>query len=415
MTITENPAGSARVASLDGLRGLAVLAVIAVHANVLFGGETVGGSAGLLARLLGAGWIGVDLFFCLSGFLITRILWRARAGRHYFRNFYARRLLRIMPLYYAFVAVVLLVVYRLPMAAYQVSGAEIASMLLYTNNFQYAATGVAVPHLGHFWSLAVEEHFYLLWPLAVRLLARRRLMQLCLAGAALALALRVGLVLSGAWPYAAYLATPCRVDGLLLGSLVALATEDPADHACLRRALRRAALPAAAVVVAVVWITGEFTARPYGADLRLSVTLGITAVSVLFATAVERAVYGVGLAQRLLAHPYLQAIGRYSYAMYVVHCLAVSGLNWLIASRLGGLPKLGPGAGKLLAVVAVTLLSLAAALVSYRLWEKHFLKLQRYFAYESTRRPSAALPSAPPASGRPANLLPPVPVELVKC
>jgi len=410
----EDAPGSGRIPALDGLRGLAVLAVIAVHANVLFGGETLAGGAGaVVARVLGAGWVGVDLFFCLSGFLITRLLWQARTGKHYFRNFYARRGLRIMPLYYAFVGAVFLLVYRLPMAPHRLSASDISSVVLYANNFQYAVTGAAVPHLGHFWSLAVEEHFYLLWPLAVRLLTRRRLMQLCLAGTGLSLLLRLAMVAGGAWPYSAYLMTPCRLDGLLLGALVALAVEDGADHARLRRRLRVAALPAGAVLAAIVVWNREFSARPYGADLRLTVTVGITALAVLLALAVERAVHGAGWWPRLLKNRWLQAAGRYSYAMYVCHCLLVSSLNWLLERRLGGLPQFSPVVGKLLAVITVSLLSLAAGWASYHLWEKHFLELQRHFAYAGSRATRAAQAERTERAAE--QRFPRVPKELMEC
>lgn len=378
-----------RIPALDGLRGVAVIAVIAVHANVLFGGDTVGGASAVVARLLGAGWIGVDLFFCLSGFLITRILRQARRGEHYFRNFYARRVLRIMPLYYAFVALVFLVAFRLPMAPHRLAASEVSSVLLYMNNFWYAATGTAVPHLGHFWSLAVEEHFYLLWPLAVRLLIRRRLMQLCLAGTALSLLLRVVIVIGGWWPYSAYLMTPCRLDGLLLGALVALAVEEHCDHARLRQLLRAAAVPAGMMLAAIVVWNGEFSARPSGADLRLTATVGITALALLLAGAVERAVYGTGWWPQLLRNRWLAVAGRYSYAMYVCHCLFVSTLNWMLGRRLGAWTQCPPMVGKLLAFLTVLLLSLAAGWASFHLWEKYFLKLQRHFTCAGSRATTA--------------------------
>jgi peptidoglycan/LPS O-acetylase OafA/YrhL len=410
------PAANERIPALDGLRGLAVLAVIAVHANVLYGGETVAGGAGaVVARLLGAGWIGVDLFFCLSGFLITRILWQARRSPHYFRDFYARRLLRILPLYYAFVVVVFLGVYRLAPPTHSLSGGDVLSVLFYTNNLHYAATGVAVPHLGHFWSLAVEEHFYLLWPLAVRLLPRRRLMQLCLTGAALALALRLALVAGDAWPFSAYLLTPCRLDGLLFGSLLALAAQDAADLRHLRWALRSAALPAVASLAAIVIWNGEFSARPHGADLRLTVTAGIAGIAVLLAGALARAVYGGGRWGRLLQTPWLRTVGRYSYAMYVCHCLVVSGLKLLLETRLRTLAALPAAAGKLLTVVVVALLSLAAGWASYHLWEKHFLKLQRHFTYTGSRHESVVRTAASAVPRLAEQRFPELPKELVKC
>ena len=411
------PVGPQRLAALDGLRALAVAAVVAVHANVLFGGETAAGTVTTVAvaRLFGAGWAGVDLFFCLSGFLITRILWRTRAGRNYYGNFYARRLLRIAPLYYGFVGLVLVVVYRLSPIAHAAPGGGIASLLLSANNFHYAATATAVPHLGHFWSLAVEEHFYLLWPLAVRCLGRRRLMQLCLVGAGASMLLRLAVVTGGGWQFSAYLLTPCRLDGLLLGSLVALAAEDSPDLARLGRWLRWALVPAGAAIAAVVLLRGEFTARPAGADLRLSIGVGIGALSLLSAAAVAGAVSGAGRWSRLLEHRWLGAVGRRSYCIYVCHCLAVSALKWLVEARLGGLPQVPQAAGKVAAFLVVGAVSLASAWLSYHLLEKHFLRLQCHFTYEGTGADGASASGVAPIGDAAARRAPPVSGEWAGC
>jgi peptidoglycan/LPS O-acetylase OafA/YrhL len=129
----------------------------------------------LLTAFSSAGWIGVQLFFALSGFLITAALLDSQDGLHYFRNFYAKRALRILPLYYAVLLALLVVLpwFIAPRVPY--SYEQQATLWLFVLNWTQAS-----PYgFGHFWSLAIEEQFYLLWPLVVWRLAPRRLVTVC--------------------------------------------------------------------------------------------------------------------------------------------------------------------------------------------------------------------------------------------
>ena len=303
-----------------------------------------------------------------------------KRGRGYFRNFYARRALRIAPLYYGFVLLVLLVIYRLPVALHQASSADWLAALLYGNNFRYAATGTAAPHLGHFWSLAVEGHFYLLWPFAVRFLSRRNLIVLCLAGGVGSQLLRLALLWLGAWPFSVYLLTPCRLDGLLLGSLVALALQEPREWERLRRVAARAISWTGIMLLAIAAGQRQFSAAPRGPDLRLQMAFGLAALAVLFSSLIVRAVDGAGLWPRLLRAGWLREIGRYSYAMYVFHPLITSATKWLVEHNRSRLvAELPCWLGKPVAVVWVAGASFGVAVLSYHLWEKHFLGMQRFF------------------------------------
>ena len=176
---TATRASTSRVPALDGLRGIAVLLVLIHH----FSGIPAAGlgvPTGFYRewlRFATIGWAGVDLFFVLSGFLITSILYDAKGpALAFFKNFYARRALRIFPVYYV------LVVFMLFLLPWIIPGEEAASAKLrdnqlwlwfYLRNIQSLAdfqSLIGTGHLvGHLWSLAVEEQFYLVWPMVVLL------------------------------------------------------------------------------------------------------------------------------------------------------------------------------------------------------------------------------------------------------
>src|SRR5206468_651405 len=154
------------------LRGLAILLVIAFHTLRVTGKEGLIGRFG--AAIQDSGWIGVDLFFVLSGFLITGILLDSLGKPGYFRNFFARRTLRIFPLYYAVLTVSLFLVpaliglQRLPELYHRLLENQLW-LWTYAANYLQATGRHTLPGFGHFWSLAIEEQFYLLWPFVVYL------------------------------------------------------------------------------------------------------------------------------------------------------------------------------------------------------------------------------------------------------
>ena len=182
---------------LDGLRGLAILLVMLYH-FCLPHRSFHGREPGVLLQFAQGGWMGVDLFFVLSGFLITGILLETRHQPHYFRNFLGRRFLRIWPLYYLSLLVLLVLI---PMALSQASP-ELQGMRdkqawfwLYAANWLFASEGgFTQTSGGYFWSLAVEEQFYLLWPFLVYALSERSLLRVSMALLALSLVARVVLV-----------------------------------------------------------------------------------------------------------------------------------------------------------------------------------------------------------------------------
>jgi peptidoglycan/LPS O-acetylase OafA/YrhL len=235
------------IKSLDGWRGIAILLVFLFH-------YLPRSPHNPLSWLASAGWWGVDLFFVLSGFLITGILYDTRQSNGFFKAFYARRALRLFPVYCLAVLVVAV-------------GTEFfrhhRNWLLIPFFFYGSNVVLAVPHgypqvapfdCSHFWSLAVEEQFYSIWPLVIFFAAdRRRLMRICIAGIAFALLLRITLTATGASLWLDYWELPTRMDSLLAGALIALYVRGPRGLVVLRALrLRWSLLAALVTMVAVV-------------------------------------------------------------------------------------------------------------------------------------------------------------------
>ena len=336
----------ARDPRLDGLRGLAILLVALYHTTHY--GLVQSKLEAALTIVPSVGWSGVDLFFVLSGFLITGILLETRDGTTYYRAFYARRVLRIFPLYYATLAFFLLVVPQLPLFAavdhFWNPGASREQFWywLFLSNVQAALTG-AWQHqtLDISWSLAIEEHFYLLWPLVVRYASERRLLQICAGTIVAALLLRAALVAAGASPLAAYTLTPCRLDTLATGAAIAILARRAGGLAALARTARFV-LPVALALFVVVqaWIRlGQPPVTGYQAITRQVLMLNNDPLMQTIGFSLLCAVYGALLVwvleapaaswrARCFEMRWLRSFGRYSYAMYLFHFfVAVMAVN----------------------------------------------------------------------------------------
>ncbi len=213
---------------LDGIRGLAITMVLAHHCEMKMPAlpNTFLGRA--ITVVVGNGWVGVDLFFVLSGFLITGILYDTRQSKNYFRAFYARRFLRIFPLYYGVLFLLMALSGPLQIAW----GGRQFLYLAYLQNVgitHHITTGSLSPmiEISHFWSLAVEEQFYFLWPAAVFLLKdRKKIMSMAVILILCSIAVRVVLIHMHK-PY--WIFTPARLDSLMLGALLVLALRSGSD------------------------------------------------------------------------------------------------------------------------------------------------------------------------------------------
>src|SRR5215510_4737693 len=218
-----------RLIELDGLRGFALIMILVFHAVSQEGEYPAGTFLAYLQRSAVMGWTALDLFFVLSGFLIGGILMDNRESRSYFRTFYARRFFRIVPVYFAWVLLYILVVGFAADIIVKFSNSGLrpplnfsawSHFLFLQNSFDFYFHGFAGAWFGHLWSLAVEEQFYLVAPLVVRFVPPRHLKWILCAVVFLAIFARIYLRFFLHVPVNMVTTrTICRMDALAIGML----------------------------------------------------------------------------------------------------------------------------------------------------------------------------------------------------
>jgi peptidoglycan/LPS O-acetylase OafA/YrhL len=314
------PGGSSNVQAagylrgLDGLRALAVLAVIIFHTRSTF-------SVSPLREMASVGWAGVDLFFVLSGFLISRILQQA-GSPHYLKTFYARRTLRIWPLYFS-VLLFAFISYQLFHPGERDAPSWWA-YALFVQNF-------AVPDFGYYplqptWSLAIEEQFYIVWPLLILKMPRRTLAAFLLIMFASLPWIRHLTMLITDDPFRVYVYTFCRLDGLVIGSLIALYISSATfeRRRLLMASIGCSVLGALGALKTIGLQDGSLQGEP----------LLFTSLALMFG-----GVLGIVLATQHVAHGFLESsllrcIGRISFGLYLLQFPAFAVVE-KIFSKLG--------------------------------------------------------------------------------
>ncbi len=375
-----------RVPELDGVRGLAIIFVLVYHIVRLNPSHVDHPIFDTIYRIAEMGWCGVDIFFVLSGFLITSILLRTKSGEGYFRNFYARRILRIFPLYYVTITLIFLFMPLLDPQKAQSTQAMWPWYYFYIQNWGNAFNLIPTNFwIGATWSLAIEEQFYLFWPTIVHKLNSKKLAFVGSGLVLLALGLRVLVVsvkrLRKMFDYnkVFYFSTITRLDSLILGALLALAFQS----AWWRNLLKRIA---PFVFVAGLGALGYIVTRnpdsplvdnylmyTYGYSL-LAVTSA--ALIVMLATIAESNPLRVVFRSRVLSF-----FGKYSYAIYLFHMLPVLTLIRIYNAN-GWTSGFVPWAVFILLSVGITIL---LALLSWNLLEKRVLDLKKYFEYQPAK------------------------------
>jgi peptidoglycan/LPS O-acetylase OafA/YrhL len=363
----------AHLPALDGLRGVAILAVVVHMLNLLEAPRDVIGQAA--SRAFGYGWMGVQLFFALSGFLITGILLDARGGPGHLSAFYARRFLRIFPLYYGTLFVAFVVVPALGGVPPALEHDRAHQIWLWTYLANWAApTEAGSRAFPHFWSLSVEEQFYLVWPFVLLRASPRGCLRLCLGVALAAFAARVALLAAGVSTGALYTFTVSRMDALAVGGAAAAALRVPELGA------RLAAHPgrlwgAALVTLAAGAVAGRYELATIAASsVGYSFLSGACGLAVLAAATSDLR----PKARSPLRWAPLRALGKYSYAVYVFHKPIHDFIGKPALARLG----LDASRSTIVALIYVgvgLMASFGAAFMSYHLYEKHFLRLKQRF------------------------------------
>jgi peptidoglycan/LPS O-acetylase OafA/YrhL len=334
-------------------------------------------------KITNYGLWGVDLFFVLSGFLITGILVESKNAPGYFRNFFVRRALRIFPLYYGVLLVLLLVASS---TALQRLDPELLSLRTLspwlwpylTNVYLGPHTDFSIPYVSHFWSLAIEEHFYLVWPFLIWCLPHRSAMRACVILGSAALLLRVGFATFAPDQLYATVLTPCRIDSLCAGAWFALAARDrfPLPTG---RALSVAQASGAVIVLLSAWNFmrdgGEMVVLP----------LRTTALAVFFGALIYAASYDASRIhlRGALRLGWLRHLGKYSYGLYVFHGIVAYGMERFdVPAYFEGLSSI-PTLNALVQITIAVGTSYVLALLSFHLFETPFLSLKRFFEYRA--------------------------------
>ncbi len=354
------------IPALDGLRGVAILLVISFHYFPQY-------------PLFTLGWSGVDLFFVLSGYLITGRLLSSLEERDYFKKFYRNRVLRIFPLYYAVLLIFFAAIYLLAktanMGLLSFYTMHWKSFFLFTENWIFIKFGL--PHdayLVHFWSLAIEEQFYLVWPfiiLVIRTGRSRLIIWSCAMFCAIFLRTFIYTHNPDIDNYTAYYNnTFCRVDSLIIGAILSQLHFD--KYRIAGRMIYILLLTFSMIILTGILYTGN--AKLSSAFMA---TGGYTCLAVFYVCVVHIAVKGKSIIARLLNIPLLRFCGKISYGLYVFHWPVILILGTRIANW--GLVRF-PGNRFFVGILSGTIsifITFAISYFSYRYFESYFLNYKK--------------------------------------
>lgn len=350
-----------QIRPLDGFRGLAALMVMwfhYFHISHHLGDSTL---AQWFHRFMNIGQGGVELFFVLSGFLITRILLATREDSRYMTRFYARRSLRIFPLYFGF-----LVIYAV--SSHFLSGKAPAwgehwYFWAFVQNLPYAFNWT-VDGPTHYWSLAVEEQFYLVWPFLVAVLSRKWLIRVSMLLVALPLILRLILIPKGV---DVYFLTVTRTDGLALGALLAVFEPQILGNkeVLLRRFKLGLMITLPLIVIGFALFGGHMQYWFRTVKFSLIAVCGASVVGILLTG--DR----TNLAHRIFSSRFMVFTGKISFGLYVFQTLSFEIFERIV-----------PTFDSLIRLPVAFAMVYLVAWLSFRYFESPILRLKRHFDYD---------------------------------
>jgi len=352
--------------ALDGLRGIAILLVVFYH-NFGF------------TKYFFFGWLGVDLFFVLSGFLITDILLNTFNKPGYFKNFYAKRILRIFPLYYLSLVIFLILLPKLKSFPLDFSFYIDHQWWFWTylqNWFLiFHNAGSSTTAIQHYWSLAVEEQFYIVWPLVIFLIRKPKWL-LTIAAILLLTVICSRVYL---WEIKVKdlnyfgLYTFTRMDGICIGSMLAILR-------FMKSTFIKRYFTGLVLFLAAMNFVFYFINREFGFSYPYLAIVGYTTFAMLFAIVVHEAVQGENkIITKLLTFRPLRFFGKISYGLYIFHWPVYLILYGWMEDKIKAIFNL-PEAGLAIAVsILLTLAGILISIISFYTFENYFLKKKKAF------------------------------------
>lgn len=360
---TNKPLHQNYIPELDGLRGIAILMVISFHFTIKY------------TQLFSLGWSGVDLFFVLSGYLITSRLIYTFDKPHYFARFYKNRALRIFPLYFAVLVCFYLIIYFLIPKSYsnefQFYKDHIASFFLFFQNWTIMTDIHLVQnHLQHFWSLAVEEQFYLIWPLFIYFFSKSKyLKSILIIWIVGVIVLRTTIFLN--FPSNILLFfdnTFCRMDAFVVGAMLFLIHQK-----------RIKQVPEFVGILSIILLfTGLFFSRVPLVKIIFMPTIGLTLLAIFFGILIHLAIkkkYQIW--NRILNQNWLIYIGKISFGLYIFHVPIHRFLFGDILNYLNLHTNSGNIINNIISLLIILLITFGISILSFRYFESYFLRLKK--------------------------------------